>query len=61
RAFLAFIGTYLSRSNLVYGSVTTIIVFLTWTYVSSIIFFFGSYLNVEYGRRKKAEIEMLSE
>ena len=55
RAFLTFIGTYLSRSNLVYGSVTTIIVFLTWTYVSAIIFMFGSYLNVEYDRRKKKE------
>lgn len=56
RAFLTFIGTYLSRSNLVYGSVTTIIVFLTWTYMSAIIFMFGSYLNVEYDRRKKEEL-----
>jgi len=55
--FLTIIGTYLSRSNLVYGSVTTIIVFLTWTYVSSIIFLFGSYINVEYVRRKEEEAE----
>lgn len=59
RAFLTFIGAYLSRSNLVYGSVTTIIVFLTWTYVSAIIFFFGGYLNVEYRRRKQEEINVL--
>ncbi len=44
--FLSFIDIYLSRSNLVYGSLTTIIVFLTWTYVSSFIFLFGAYLNV---------------
>jgi membrane protein len=46
--FLSFIDVYLSRSNLVYGSLTTIIVFLTWTYVSSFIFLFGAYLNVAY-------------
>lgn len=46
--FLAIIDVYLSRSNLVYGSVTTIIVFLTWTYASSYIFLFGAYLNVAY-------------
>ncbi len=59
RAFLSFIGAYLSRSNLVYGSVTAIIVFLTWTYVSSLIFLFGSYVNVEYRRRKKEEAGIL--
>jgi membrane protein len=59
RAFLTFIGGYLSRSNLVYGSVTTIIVFLTWTYVSAIIFLFGGYLNVEYDRRKKDELSSM--
>lgn len=55
--FLTFIETYLSRSNLVYGSVTTIMAFLTWAYVSSIIFLFGAYLNVEYLRRKEYERE----
>ena len=48
RGFLFFIDIYLSRSNLVYGSVTTIIGFLTWTYLSSILFQFGAYLNVTY-------------
>lgn len=43
--FLYFVGTYLSRSNLVYGSVGTIIAFLTWTYISSLILLFGAYLN----------------
>ncbi|HXV96786.1 MAG TPA: YihY/virulence factor BrkB family protein, partial [Anaerolineae bacterium] len=48
QAFLFFVATYLSRSNLVYGSVATITAFLTWVYVSSMIFLFGAYLNVEY-------------
>lgn len=48
--FLFFIDSYLSSSNLVYGSVTTIIGFLTWTYLSSILFQFGAYLNLTYKR-----------
>ncbi len=43
--FLYFISNYLSRSNLIYGSVGTIIAFLTWTYFSSVILLFGAYLN----------------
>jgi len=43
--FLYFVGTYLSRSNLIYGSVGTIIAFLTWTYISSLILLCGAYLN----------------
>jgi membrane protein len=50
RIFLYFVANYLSVSNLVYGSVAAIIVFLTWAYFSSLIFFFGAYLNSE---RKK--------
>lgn len=53
RTFLMFIDVYLSRTNLVYGSVTTIIVFLTWTYVSCFIFLFGAYVNVAYVQSKK--------
>jgi membrane protein len=48
RGFLYFVATYLSSSNLVYGSVATITAFLTWAFVSSIIFMFGAHLNVEY-------------
>jgi membrane protein len=55
RAFLAFINVYLSRSNLVYGSVATIFVFLNWTYFSSIIFLFGAYLNVANVRSREKE------
>jgi membrane protein len=43
--FLYFVANYLSRSNLVYGSVGTIIAFLTWTYISSLILLCGAYLN----------------
>lgn len=52
RGFLLIIEIYLSRSNLVYGSVSIIIVLLTWTYVSALIFFFGGYLNYEYAQSK---------
>ncbi len=43
--FLYFVAIYLSRSNLIYGSVGTIIAFLAWTYLSSLILLFGTYLN----------------
>jgi membrane protein len=43
--FLYFVSNFLSRSNLIYGSVGTIIAFLTWTYLSSLILLFGAYLN----------------
>ncbi len=43
--FLILIGLYLSSSNLVYGSVGTIIAFLTWTYISSVILLFGALVN----------------
>jgi membrane protein len=45
RLFLYFVANYLSRSNLVYGSVGTIIAFLAWTYISSLVLLFGAYLN----------------
>ena len=53
RAFLAFESSYLSTSNLIYGSVATIIAFLFWSYVSSMIFMFGAYLSRAYFRHKE--------
>ena len=50
QGFLAVVTIYLSRTNLVYGSVATIIAFMTWTYFSSIIFLMGAYLNINYQR-----------
>jgi len=46
RAFVAFVGTYMVRTNLVYGSVASIIAFLTWAYLSGLILLFGAYLSV---------------
>ena len=48
KAFLFFVSTYISVSNLVYGSVAAIIAFLTWAYLSGLIFLFGAYLSVSY-------------
>lgn len=55
RGFLIFISAYLVRSNLVYGSVSIIIIFLLWVYVSTMIFMFGGYLNFEYTQQKEKE------
>ncbi len=54
KAFLYFISTYMSVSNLVYGSVAAIIAIMTWAYVSGLIFLFGSYLSVAYSRKRQA-------
>ena len=48
KAFLFFISTYLSVSNLVYGSVAAMIAFLAWACLSGQIFLFGSFLSVSY-------------
>jgi membrane protein len=57
KAFLLFVSTYISRSNLVYGSVAAIIAFLTWAYLSSLIFLYGAYLSVSYYRLKQQQKE----
>lgn len=44
-AFAALLRTYLTVSNLVYGSVTAIIAFLLWAYISSLILMFGAYFS----------------
>ncbi|MEW5987435.1 MAG: YihY/virulence factor BrkB family protein [Chloroflexota bacterium] len=46
RGFLLFIASYVSASNVVYGSVTAVIAFLAWAYLSGLIFLFGAHLNV---------------
>lgn len=55
KAFLFFISTYLSISNLVYGSVAAIIAILTWAYLSGLIFLFGAYLSSAYYQKKKQQ------
>jgi membrane protein len=57
KAFLLFISTYISMSNLVYGSVAAIIAFLTWAYLSGLIFLFGTFLSVSYYRIKQKQQE----
>ncbi|RJP51018.1 MAG: YihY/virulence factor BrkB family protein [Anaerolineaceae bacterium] len=57
KAFLSFVSTYLSISNLIYGSVATIIAFLAWAYLSGLIFLFGAYLSVAYFQLKQSPKE----
>ena len=58
KAFLSFVSTYISLSNLVYGSVATIIAFLAWAYLSGLIFLFGAYLSVAFFQRKQQQKEI---
>jgi membrane protein len=53
KAFLFFVSTYISISNLVYGSVAAIFAFLAWAYVSGLIFLFGAFLSVSYYQLKQ--------
>jgi len=57
KAFLHFVSTYISVSNLVYGSVTAIFAFLVWAYLSGLIFIFGAYLSVSYSQLKQQQME----
>jgi membrane protein len=58
KAFLSFISTYISVSNMVYGSVAAIIAFLAWAYLSGLIFHFGAYLSVSYFQLKQQQREL---
>jgi membrane protein len=57
KAFLLFVSTYISISNLVYGSVAAIIAFLVWAFVSSLIFLFGAFLSVSLYQLKQPQPE----
>ena len=57
KTFLLFVSTYISVSNLVYGSVAAIVAILTWAYVSSVIFLFGAYVSVSYYQRQQQRPE----
>lgn len=50
RVFVLFLTSYLTITNLLYGSVTALMAFLFWSYSTGLIFQFGAYLNVEYVR-----------
>lgn len=55
KAFLFFVSTYISLSNLVYGSVAAMIAFLVWADLSSLIFLFGAFLSVSLYRLKESQ------
>jgi membrane protein len=57
KAFLFFVSTYISISNLIYGSVAAIIAFMVWAYLSGIIFLFGAFLSVSYYQLKQSQQE----
>jgi membrane protein len=57
KAFLFFVSTYITISNLVYGSVAAIIAFLVWAYLSGVIFLFGAFLSVFYYQLKQQRQE----
>ncbi len=57
KGFLLFVSTYISMSNLVYGSVAAIIAFLAWAYLSGLIFLFGAFLSVSYYQLKQQQQE----
>jgi len=61
KVFLSFVSTYISVSNLVYGSVASIIAFLAWAYLSGLIFLFGAYLSVSYFQLKRQQKETAGE
>ena len=55
KAFLFIVSSYISVSNLVYGSVSAMIAFLVWAYLSGIIFLFGAFLSVAYFKFKQQQ------
>jgi len=50
KAFLFFVSTYISVSNLVYGSVAAVVAVMSWAYLSGLILLFGAHLSVAYSR-----------
>ena len=61
KTFLFFVSTYISISNLVYGSVAAIIAFLVWAYLTGLIFLFGAFLSVALYRLKEKQQEAASQ
>ena len=57
RFFVDYVVRLLNTSNLVYGSVSTIMAFMFWVYFSGLIFFFGAYLGVGYRKESVEELE----
>jgi membrane protein len=58
RLFLLYVTGYLPATNLLYGSVTTIVAVLIWVYASSLIFLYGGYVNAHYRRLQQRRREL---
>jgi membrane protein len=58
KIFLYFVTSYISVSNMVYGSVAGIIALLTWAYLSGLIFLFGAYFSMAYHQHNQHQKEM---
>jgi membrane protein len=61
KAFLFIVSSYITVSNLVYGSVSAIIAFLVWAYLSGLIFLFGAFLSVAYFQIRQQRKETAGE
>jgi membrane protein len=57
KGFLIFVSSYITLTNLVYGSMTAIIAFLAWAYLSGLIFLFGAFLNYLYHEQNQRQQE----
>jgi membrane protein len=57
KVFLSLVFSYITVSNLVYGSVAAIIAFLVWAYLSGLIFLFGARISVSYFQFKREQKE----
>jgi len=57
KTFLQFVSFYVTASNLVYGSVAAIIAFLSWAYLSGLIFLFGAYMSLAYFQLRQWRLE----
>ena len=55
KTFLSFVSAYISITNLIYGTLATIIAFLLWAYISSLIFIFGAYLSISHWQLNKSK------
>jgi membrane protein len=57
KGFMYFVSNYITLTNLVYGSMTAIIAFLAWAYLSGLIFLFGAFLNYLYHEQNQRQQE----
>jgi membrane protein len=61
RIFLQLATTSLTNTNLVYGSMATIIAFLGWVYASSLILLYGAHVAVRYRQMRRDRLKPAQE